>query len=78
MKEQFRKLPVDGSHFVSFIKEDMDKIRCDFTEAEIQNISKKQLKKFIYEKIVDTAFKHLKEENEKKKKTKHIVFLFLN
>ena len=37
-------------------------------------MSQTQWKKFINEMIVDTAFKHLKKEKEKKTKKKHIVF----
>ena len=53
------------------LKKTWTKLGVILQKQKYKNMSKKQLKKFINEKIVDTAFKHLKEENEKKNKTKH-------
>ena len=77
LRQDYKTLKCDSTkgYFMYFIKEDMDKIGCDLTEEDIINMSKTQWKRFINEMTIDTAFKHLKEENIKNKtKTKHIVF----
>ena len=64
--------------FVSLVKQDMEEVGFEFTEEEIKLMSKVQWKKLGHETITETAFEYLKETNENKSKTKHILFEKLN
>ena len=62
------------SDFHDLVKKDMEYLKIDLTDEDIQVISKIQWKRYVHEKAKDTALEDLMEEKNEKIKTRHIVF----
>ena len=60
--------------FVDLVKSDLNEMEIKFEDKDIQEMSKRQWKKLINQKIKEKALNYLVAENDKKEKTRHIKF----
>ena len=60
--------------FVDLVRRDMDDLNIELSDDEIKLVNKSQWKKYVHEKVKETALNNLLEENETKTKTKHIQY----
>ena len=71
--EELKKESRKGD-FVNLVKRDMDDLKIEISDDDIQLFTKSQWKKYIHKKVKETALNALLEENRSKTKDKHIGY----
>ena len=76
IRQVFEALRYDSrkGDFYDLVMKDLEDLKIDLSEEDIQVLNKSQWKKYVHEKAKDIAFEDLIKENEQKSKTRQILF----
>ena len=76
IRQVYETLKTESRHgdFVDLVKKDIEELKLNLLESDIQNTTKIEWKKYVNEKVSEACLLALNAENSSKTKTKHIVF----